>query len=45
MEDPKIKLARELTERIEKFLKDCKKQGDESIDDVLKRLKELKKKT
>ncbi len=45
MEDEKVKLAREITEQIEKFLKACKEKGDKTIDEALKRLEELKKET
>ena len=45
MDKPIIGLARKLTCQIEKFLKTCKAEGDVTIDDVLKRLKELKKET
>jgi len=34
-----------LTDQLEKFLKACKAEGDVTIDDVLKRLEELKKET
>lgn len=40
-----IELARKMTEKLEKFLKACKAEGDVAIDDVLKRLEELKKET
>lgn len=40
-----IELARKMTEKLEKFLKACKAEGDATIDDVLKRLEELKKET
>ena len=36
-------LISNLTDQIEKFVKACKAEGDTSIDDVLKRLEELKK--
>ena len=43
MEDKIKELISKLTDQIEKFLKACKKAGDVTIDDVLKRLKSLKK--
>jgi len=45
MEDKIKELISKLTDQIEKFLKACKTEGDITIDDVLKRLKELKKET
>ncbi len=40
-----IDLIEKLTDKFEKFLKACKAEGDTTIDDVLKRLEELKKET
>jgi len=45
MDEPTIKLARKMTDQIEKFLKVCKAEDDVTIDDVLRRLEELKKET
>ena len=45
MNESMIELARKMTEQLEKFLKACKAEGDVTIDDVLKRLEELKKET
>ena len=43
MEEPIIKLAKHLTTQLEQFLHACKSEGDTTIDDVLKRLEDLKK--
>ncbi len=45
MDEPIAELARTITRQIEKFLKACKAEGDVTIDDVLKRLEDLKKET
>jgi len=45
MEEFMIKIAKKLTDQIEDFLKACKAEGDVTIDDALKRLKELEKET
>jgi len=45
MDERMIELARKMTEELEKFLRTCKKAGDVTIDDVLKRLEDLKKET
>lgn len=45
MEDKIIKLAKNLAIKFEQFLKACKAEGDATIDDVLKRLEDLKKET
>ncbi len=45
MEEFMIKIAKKLTDQIEGFLKACKAEGDVTIDDVLKRLEDLKKET
>ncbi len=45
MDEPTIQLARKMTDQLEKFLRSCKQEGDVTIDDVLKRLEELKKET
>lgn len=45
MDEFMIEIAKKLTDQIEKFLRACKAEGDATIDDVLKRLEELKKET
>lgn len=45
MDDLVIKTISKLREQFERFLKACKAEGDASIDDVLRRLEELKKET
>ena len=45
MDEPMIELAQKMTEELEKFLAACKAEGDITIDDVLKRLEDLKKET
>ncbi|UCB57569.1 MAG: hypothetical protein JSV30_03010 [Candidatus Omnitrophota bacterium] len=45
MDDLIIKTIKQLTEQFKQFLKACKAEGDTTIDDVLKRLEELKKET
>lgn len=45
MDEPATELVRKLTDQIEKFLKACRAEGDITIEDVLKRLEELKKET
>ncbi len=45
MDGPAIELARKMTEKLEKFLRACKEEGDVTVDDVLKRLEDLKKET
>ncbi|GAG61546.1 unnamed protein product [marine sediment metagenome] len=45
MDELMIKLARKMAGQLEKFLRSCKKEGDVTIDDVLKRLESLKKET
>ena len=45
MDEPIIEPARKITHQIEKFLKACRAEGDVTIDEVLKRLEELKKET
>jgi len=45
MDETMIKLARKMTEKLEKFLIACKEAGDTTIDDVLKRLESLTKQT
>jgi hypothetical protein len=43
MDDALLNTIKSLTTQLEKFLKSCKQEGDKTIDDVLKRLDELKK--
>ncbi len=45
MDDLIVKTIKTLTGQLEQFLKACKAEGDTTIDDVLKRLEELKKET
>ena len=45
MDDFIIKAAKKLISQFEQFLKACKAEGDITIDDVLKRLEELRKET
>lgn len=45
MDDPIIKLANQLTAEIERFLKACQQDGDVTIEDVLKRLRNLRQGT
>ena len=45
MEEFMIKIAKKLTDQLQRFLRSCKEEGDVTIDDVLKRLEELKKET
>ncbi len=45
MEESMIKIAKNLTDQLEKFLRACKNAGDVTIDDALKRLEDLKKET
>lgn len=45
MEEAIVKLVRRITDQLENFLKACKAEGDTTIDDVLKRLEELRKET
>jgi len=45
MDEPMIELARKIADQLERFLIACKEAGDTTIDDVLKRLKSLKKQT
>ena len=45
MDELMVKLARKMAGQLEKFLRSCKEEGDVAIDDVLKRLEELKKET
>ena len=45
MDELIIGIAKKLTGQLEKFLKACKAEGDSTIDDVLKRLEDLKKET
>ena len=45
MDEAIVKLVRRITDQLESLLKACKAEGDTTIDDVLKRLEELKKET
>lgn len=45
MDESMVQLARKMVDQFEKFLIACKEAGDVTIDDVLKRLKSLKKQT
>ena len=46
MDELIIELARKMTDdQLEKFLVACKQEGDVTIDDVFKRLEDLKKET
>lgn len=45
MDEPMIELARKMTEELEKFLAACKNAGDVTINDVLKRLEDLRGET
>ena len=45
MDEPVIELARKMTDQLERFLRACKADGDVTINDVLKRLEDLKKET
>ena len=40
-----LEMVKKLTTQLEQFLRACKFEGDMTIDDVLKRLEELKKET
>ena len=40
-----IEMVKNLTEKFEKFLQAFKNEGDTTIDDVLKRMEDLKKET
>ena len=45
MDELMIEMVKKITDQIGQFLKACKEEGDTTIDDVLKRLEELKKET
>lgn len=45
MDELMTELARKMADQLEKFLRVCKEEGDITINDVLKRLEELKKET
>ena len=45
MDELMIEVIKKITDKLENFLKACKAEGDTAIDDVLKRLEELKKET
>lgn len=40
-----LEMVKKITAQLESFLKACKAEDDTTIDDVLKRLEELKKET
>lgn len=40
-----IAVIKKITDKLENFLKACKAEGDNTIDDVLRRLEELRKET
>ena len=43
MDELTLEMVKKITDQLEQFLKACKEEGDTTIDDVLKRLEELKK--
>ena len=45
MEEPIVGLVRKLSEQFKKFLGACKESGDVIVDDVLKRLEDLRRET
>ena len=45
MDELTIEMVKKITDQFEQFLKACKEEGDITIDEVLKRLEELKKET
>ena len=45
MDELMIEIAKKFTDQLVDFLKACKAEGDTTIDDVLKRLEDLKKET
>lgn len=45
MDELMVQMIRKITHQLEQFLKACKEEGDATIDDVLRRLEELKKET
>lgn len=45
MEDQIKEIISKLTDKIEQFLKECKREGNTTIDDVLKWIENLKKET
>ncbi len=45
MDNTIIETIKSITNKFEQFLKACKSEGDTTIDDVLKRLEDLKKET
>jgi len=40
-----LEMVKKFSSQLENFLKVCKSEGDTTIDDVLKRLEDLKKET
>jgi len=45
MDELMLEMVKKFTGQLEQFLKACKDEGDTTIDDVLKRLEDLKKET
>jgi len=45
MDEVIIEVIKKMTDKFERFLKACKADGDKTIDDALRRLEGLKKKT
>ncbi len=45
MDELMVEMVRKITDQLKQFLEACKEDGDATIDDVLKRLEELKKET
>ena len=45
MEEPVVNLTRKMSEQFKAFLEACKKTGDVTVDDVLKRLEDLRRET
>lgn len=45
MDELMLKMVRKFRDQLEQFLKACKAKGDTTIEDVLKRLEDLKKET
>jgi hypothetical protein len=45
MDNSILGIIKSFTAQLEQFLKACKAEGDTTIDDVLKRLEDLKKET
>jgi hypothetical protein len=45
MDELMVEMVKKLTDQLEQFLETCKEEGDTTIDEVLKRLEELRKET